>query len=58
MPKAKEFVFDAVKRAGRRENIMIFGVGNTCGVGNNESAARDAESRIRRHAAKAEKQKK
>ena len=57
MPKAKEFVFDAVKRAGRRENIMIFGVGNTCGVGNNESAARDAESRIRRHATKAEKKK-
>ncbi|MEM5804437.1 MAG: DUF1512 family protein [Candidatus Aenigmatarchaeota archaeon] len=55
VPAAVERVTEAVKRAKRGEDILIFGVGNTCGVGNNEKAAADAQQRIRRHASRERK---
>lgn len=47
VPKAIDAVKEAVKRAGRREQILIIGVGNTCGIGNSSAAVRAAEEKIR-----------
>lgn len=47
VPNALEAVKDAVKRAGRREQILIIGIGNTCGIGNNAASVKKAEEKIR-----------
>lgn len=47
VPKAIETVEEAVQRAGRRERVLIVGVGNTCGIGNNKIAAKAAEDKVR-----------
>ncbi|MFQ6009909.1 MAG: DUF1512 family protein [Candidatus Aenigmatarchaeota archaeon] len=57
VPNAVELVDRAVRRAGKRESILIFGVGNTCGVGNNAKAAKEAEAKIRKYIKKKEKEK-
>ncbi|MBU5557642.1 MAG: DUF1512 family protein [Candidatus Aenigmatarchaeota archaeon] len=40
-------VEEAVRRADRRERILIMGVGNTCGIGNSPKAAKAAEEKVR-----------
>ncbi len=54
VPNAMELVGKIVKRAPAREKILIIGVGNTCGVGNNLDAARAAEKIIKEHAHESE----
>lgn len=43
VPKALERVNEAVKRAKKGEKVIIVGVGNTSGVGNNAKAAKETE---------------
>jgi len=47
-----------INRANKNETILIMGVGNTCGVGNNPKAALEAEKRARTALKKEEKPKK
>lgn len=48
VPRAVETVKDAVKKAGKGEKILIMGVGNTVGVGDNSLEAKKAEEKIRK----------
>jgi hypothetical protein len=48
VPSAVEMVKQAIRRAGARERILIMGVGNTCGVGDDAAAAKTAEQLIRK----------
>jgi hypothetical protein len=47
-PKAIEVVRKAVKRGKKNERIMVIGVGNTCGVGNNSEEVKVAEERLKK----------
>lgn len=55
-PKAIELVTQAVGRANQGENVIILGVGNTCGVGNNKLSLDEAEKKIRKNAKKLKKE--
>jgi len=48
VPSAVEMVKQAVRRSGAKERILIMGVGNTCGVGNDAAAAKTAEQLVRK----------
>lgn len=47
IPNAIETIKTTIARTGRNEKILLIGVGNTCGIGNNQHEAQDAERRIR-----------
>ncbi|MBU3896435.1 MAG: DUF1512 domain-containing protein [Nanoarchaeota archaeon] len=51
-------VRENINRAKKNETILIMGVGNTCGVGNNPKAALEAEKKARNALKKEEKPKK
>ena len=36
LPKVEELVKKAVNRAGKKEKVIIIGIGNSCGVGDNK----------------------
>ncbi len=46
VPDALATVEEAMKRGSKRERILIIGVGNTCGVGDNVAAVKKAEEKI------------
>jgi len=54
---AIEKVKELVKRSRKNERILLMGIGNTCGVGNNSAAVKEAERLIKK-AAKAAAEKK
>jgi hypothetical protein len=58
VPTAIEAVQNAVARAGKRENILIMGIGNTCGVGNDIREAKQSEEKMRKFIRKHAKKKK
>ncbi len=47
MDRVIEKLGEIVKSANRREKILIIGVGNTCGVGNSEKSAHEAEEKLK-----------
>lgn len=44
-----ERIKEIIKDCKRNENVLIIGVGNTCGIGNNPSSAKSAEEKIRKY---------
>jgi hypothetical protein len=56
VPNALEAVDSAIMRAKRNERIMIIGVGNTCGIGNNFASVRETERKIKDHHKKQEEE--
>ncbi len=58
LPDAISVTKRAINRAGKNEKILIMGFGNTCGVGNNAKAAKEAEEKIKKHIKKKESAKK
>ena len=55
---AIEAINDAVDRTKKNERILLIGVGNTCGVGNDAAAAKLAEQMVKKYAKKVAEQKK
>ena len=55
VPDAIERVRENLKRAGK-DKILIIGVGNTCGVGNNHKDVAKAEEIIKKAIKKAEQE--
>lgn len=58
VPRATAALEVAVRRSRRNERILVMGVGNTCGIGNDARAARSAGERLRSAWKKAEPEKK
>jgi len=55
---ALEAVEAAVMRAKKGEKILIIGVGNTCGIGNDFASIAETEKRLKAHHKKVEEEKK
>ncbi|MFH0829846.1 MAG: DUF1512 family protein [Candidatus Aenigmatarchaeota archaeon] len=55
---AMDKVREMVKRARKNERILLMGVGNTCGIGDNLAAAKQAEELIKKTARAAKKENK
>lgn len=49
VPKAVEIVKKTIARTGKNERILLIGVGNSCGIGNNSKEASITEKKIREH---------
>jgi hypothetical protein len=56
-PKAADLVKKAVARSGKNDKILIIGVGNTCGIGNDSSTIEKAEKLVNDQIKKDEKKK-
>ncbi|MFQ6020702.1 MAG: DUF1512 family protein [Candidatus Aenigmatarchaeota archaeon] len=48
VPKAIKIIKSTVNRAKKNEKILIIGVGNTCGIGNNFKSVKEAEKKIKK----------
>jgi len=57
VPNAIETLKKYLKRANKKERILVIGVGNTCGIGNDNKAAKQAEIRLRKHNKKIKRKK-
>ncbi|MBN2203068.1 MAG: DUF1512 family protein [Candidatus Aenigmarchaeota archaeon] len=55
---AKESILDSVKRSKKNEKILLIGVGNTCGVGNDKKVLKTVERAVRKHNVKSKEKKK
>ncbi len=49
MKKASEALEDAIKRAGKNEKILVIGLGNTGGIGNDKSGIAPAAEKLKKH---------
>lgn len=58
VPDAIEAIKENLKRAKKNENILIIGVGNTCGIGNTFDSIKIAEKKLREHHRKSIEKKK
>jgi len=58
VPKAIEATKRAVLRAGKNERIIIIGVGNSCGIGNDFYSVIKTEEKVKTHIKKTEEKKK
>jgi len=58
VPKAIEAVKKAVLRSGKNEKILIMGVGNSCGIGNDFDSVAKTEEKIKDHIKRSEEKKK
>ena len=58
VPKAIEATKRAVLRAGKNEKMLIIGVGNTCGIGNDFNSVIKTEEKVKTHIKKTEEKKK
>lgn len=58
VPKALESVKKAILRSNKNERILIMGVGNTCGIGNDFNTVSKAEENIMNHIKKSQEKKK
>ena len=52
MPKVNEAIKRAVKRAKQKEKVLIIGVGNSCGIGNNKKEVEKVKEIIIKNAKK------
>lgn len=57
-PDVVEAVKKAVLRSGKNEKLLIMGVGNSCGIGNDSDSIKKAEEKIKNHIKKVEENKK
>jgi predicted secreted protein len=48
VPKVIETIKDSVKRTKQKGDIVIIGVGNSCGIGNTKNSLKDAEEKIKK----------
>lgn len=48
LPKVNDFVKNAVSRAPKRGKVLIIGVGNSCGIGNNKHEIKDLKKVVNR----------
>jgi len=58
VPKVVEAVKKAVLRSSKNEKILILGIGNTCGIGNDFNSVAKSEEIIKNHIKKTEEKKK
>ncbi len=58
VPNAINLIKENINREKRKETILVMGVGNTCGIGNNHKEALEGERKLRAYLRKMEKQKK
>lgn len=58
VPMAIDAVKASIKRSKKNEKILIIGVGNTCGVGNDSKTVKEVEKKVRKHSAKKKEKKK
>ena len=56
VPEAIERVKENLERVPKGKTVMIIGVGNTCGVGNNEKSLPEAEKKIKANIKKMKKE--
>lgn len=49
MPKASEALEDAIKRSGKNERILVIGMGNTGGIGNDKSGVAPAVEKLKKY---------
>ena len=56
--ESAENVKDSLKMAKKNEKILLIGVGNTCGVGNDSKILKEVEQKVRKQAKKEEERKK
>jgi len=57
IPKAIEAIKDSIKRTKGKGDIIIIGVGNSCGIGNTKDSLKDAEEKIKKLSKKPEEKK-
>ena len=48
--ESTELVKESLKRAKKNERILIMGVGNTCGVGNDSKTVKEVEKKVKKQA--------
>jgi hypothetical protein len=53
-----ENIRESLKRAKKNEKILIIGVGNTCGIGNDSKAVKEVEEKVKKRAKKEEEREK
>ncbi len=58
IPNAIENIKDILKRSKKKENVLIIGVGNTCGIGNSVEDLKGLEKRLKSYLKKTEAKKK
>ena len=58
VPEAIESVKEILKRNGKKERVLIMGVGNTCGIGNTAGELKDLEKKLKSYREKIEEKKK
>jgi hypothetical protein len=58
VPKAIEAVKKAILRSNKKDRILIIGVGNTCGIGNDVNSVAKSNERITSHIRKSQEKKK
>ncbi len=49
VPKVQEILRERIKKAKKGEKILVMGVGNTCGIGNDYKAIPNAKERLKKH---------
>ncbi len=57
VPDAIESVKEILKRNGKKERVLIMGVGNTCGIGNNAGELKDLEKKLKSYRERTEEKK-
>jgi hypothetical protein len=57
VPEAIESVKEILKRNGKKEKILIMGVGNTCGIGNTARELKDLEKKLKSYRERTEEKK-
>ena len=58
LPKVKKAIERSVKRAKRGEKVLIIGVGNSCGIGDNKKSLDKVREVVMKLHKKAEEEKK
>jgi hypothetical protein len=58
IPIAVDAVKASINRSNKKDKILIIGVGNTCGVGNDSKTLGDVEKKVKKHGAKKKEKKK
>ncbi len=57
VPEAIESVKEILKRNGKKERVLIMGVGNTCGIGNTAEELKDLEKKLKSYRDRTEEKK-
>jgi len=54
---AVDKIKDSLKRSKNNEKILVIGVGNTCGIGNNSKTVKEVKEKVKKQASKEKKNK-